>query len=115
VQAGHNPATRKVLGKFHNYVTDSARAAVDEAGPHLHHYWAVADAQHPGRTAARPIQAAEQIARGNVIAGEPQRCIDIIRRWRDALGLTVVSGTFFASAGCRRRWRCGTSAASPKR
>jgi hypothetical protein len=30
-----------------------------------------------------------------VIAGEPQRCIDIIKRWRDALGLTVVSGTFY--------------------
>ena len=30
-----------------------------------------------------------------MIAGEPQRCIDIIRRWRDALGLTVVSGTFY--------------------
>ena len=68
---------------------------MEEAGPYLHNYWAVADAQHPGRAAARPIQAAEQIARGNVIAGEPQRCIDIIRRWRDALGLTVVSGTFY--------------------
>src|SRR5207248_2952524 len=45
-------------------------------------YWRVADAQHPGRTAARRLQAAEQIARGNVIAGEPQRCIDIIRRWQ---------------------------------
>jgi len=55
----------------------------------------VADAQHPERTPARRLQAAEQIARGNVIAGEPQRCIDIIRRWRDALGLTVVSGTFY--------------------
>lgn len=30
-----------------------------------------------------------------MIAGEPQRCIDIIRRWRDVLGLTVVSGTFY--------------------
>jgi hypothetical protein len=28
-----------------------------------------------------------------VIAGERQRCIDLIRRWCDALGLTVVSGT----------------------
>ena len=47
------------------------------------------------RGAPRRLQAAEQIARGNVIAGDPQRCIDIIRRWRDALGLTVVSGTFY--------------------
>jgi alkanesulfonate monooxygenase SsuD/methylene tetrahydromethanopterin reductase-like flavin-dependent oxidoreductase (luciferase family) len=95
LQAGHDPFTREVLGKFHIYVADSARAAVEEAGPYLHNYWAIADAQHSGRAAARPIQAAEQIARGNIIAGEPQRCIDIIRHWRDALGLTVVSGTFY--------------------
>ena len=84
-----------MLGKFHIYVADSERAAVAEAWPYLHHYWTVADDQHPGRAAARSIQAAEQIARGNVIAGEPQRCIDLIQRWRDALGLTVVSGTFY--------------------
>jgi natural product biosynthesis luciferase-like monooxygenase protein len=95
VKAGHDPSSREVLGKFHIYVTDSAPAALKEAGPYLHNYWMVADAQHPGRAAPRPMQAAEQIARGNVIAGEPQRCIDLIRRWRDALGLTVVSGTFY--------------------
>jgi alkanesulfonate monooxygenase SsuD/methylene tetrahydromethanopterin reductase-like flavin-dependent oxidoreductase (luciferase family) len=94
-QAGYDTSTREVLGKFHIYVTDSVPAAVEEAGPYLHNYWAVADAQHPGRAAARPMQATEQIARGNVIAGEPQRCIDIIRRWREALGLSVVSGTFY--------------------
>ncbi|HSF32726.1 MAG TPA: LLM class flavin-dependent oxidoreductase [Candidatus Tectomicrobia bacterium] len=95
VQAGHDPSTREVLGKFHIYVTDSAPAAVAEAGPYLQNYWTLADAQHHGQAAARRTQAAEQIARGNVIAGEPQRCIDLIRRWRDALGLTVVSGTFY--------------------
>jgi alkanesulfonate monooxygenase SsuD/methylene tetrahydromethanopterin reductase-like flavin-dependent oxidoreductase (luciferase family) len=95
VQAGHDPSTRKVLGKFHMYVADSEREAVEEAGPYLHNYWQVADAQQPGRTAARRMQAAEQIARGNVIAGEPQRCIDLIRRWQDTLGLSVVSGTFY--------------------
>ncbi len=95
VKAGHDPSTREVLGKFHIYVTGSEREAVAVAGPYLHNYWAVADAQHPGRTTARRLQAAEQIARGNVIAGDPQRCIDLIRRWRDALGLTVISGTFY--------------------
>jgi alkanesulfonate monooxygenase SsuD/methylene tetrahydromethanopterin reductase-like flavin-dependent oxidoreductase (luciferase family) len=95
MQAGHDPATREVLGKFHIYVTDSERQAVAEAGPYLHNYWRVADAQQPGRTAVRQNQAADQIARGNVIAGEPQRCIDIIRHWRNTLGLTVVSGTFY--------------------
>jgi natural product biosynthesis luciferase-like monooxygenase protein len=95
VQAGYDPSTREVLGKFHIYVTDSAPAAVAEAGPYLHNYWTLADVQHLGRAAATRTQAADQIARGNVIAGEPQRCIDLIRRWRNALGLTVVSGTFY--------------------
>jgi natural product biosynthesis luciferase-like monooxygenase protein len=95
VQAGHDPATREVLGKFHIYVTDSARAAVAEAGQYLHNYWTLADAQNHGRAAARRNHAADQIARGNVIGGEPQRCIDLIRHWRDVLGLTVVSGTFY--------------------
>jgi alkanesulfonate monooxygenase SsuD/methylene tetrahydromethanopterin reductase-like flavin-dependent oxidoreductase (luciferase family) len=95
VQASHDSTTREVLGKFHIYVTESAPAAVEEAGPYLRNYWTVADAKRPGRAAARPIWAAEQSARGNVIAGEPQRCIDLIQRWRDALGLTVVSGTSY--------------------
>ncbi len=55
----------------------------------------MADAQHPGHAAAQRLQAEGQFARSNVITGEPQRCIDIIRHWRDALGLTVVSGTFY--------------------
>ena len=79
---------------FH-YVAGSEREAVEEAGPYLHNYWTLADAQNRVRSAARQSRAKEQIAGGNVIAGDPQRCIDLIRRWRDALGLTVVSGTFY--------------------
>ncbi len=95
VQAGHDPDTREVLGKFHIYVTGSEREAVTEAGPYLHNYWKLADTQDSGRATARRRQVDEQIAQGNVIAGEPQRCIDIIRRWRDVLGLTVISGIFY--------------------
>jgi alkanesulfonate monooxygenase SsuD/methylene tetrahydromethanopterin reductase-like flavin-dependent oxidoreductase (luciferase family) len=95
VKAGHDPSTREVLGKFHIYVTGSEREAVAEAEPYLHNYWTVSGAQNPVRAAARQIQAEDQIARGNVIAGEPQRCIDLIRRWRDALGRTIVSGAFY--------------------
>jgi natural product biosynthesis luciferase-like monooxygenase protein len=95
VQAGHDPSTRDVLGKFHIYVTGSEQEAVAEAGPYLHNYWTLANAQNRVRPAARQIRAADQIASGNVIAGEPQRCIDLIRRWRDMLGLTIVSGTFY--------------------
>lgn len=95
VRAGHDPSAREVLGKFHIYVTDSERQALAEAGPYLRNYWSLADAQNSVRTAGRQRQAADEIARGNVIAGDPQRCIDLIRHWRDVLGLTVVSGTFY--------------------
>jgi hypothetical protein len=29
-----------------------------------------------------------------VIAGDPQRCVDTIHKWRDSVGLTAISGTF---------------------
>ena len=37
---------------------------------------------------------AKEIERGNVIGGDPQHCIELIHRWREALGLTTISGTF---------------------
>ena len=54
----------------------------------------------------------------NVIAGEPQRCIAVIRRWRDALGLTVVSGTFYCGGmpqemARRNIHRCATEVMPP--
>ena len=32
---------------------------------------------------------------GDVIAGDPQRVIEVIHRWRERLGLTTISGTIF--------------------
>ena len=29
-----------------------------------------------------------------MIAGDPQRCIDAIHKWRESVGLTTISGTF---------------------
>jgi alkanesulfonate monooxygenase SsuD/methylene tetrahydromethanopterin reductase-like flavin-dependent oxidoreductase (luciferase family) len=34
------------------------------------------------------------LTEGFVIAGDPQRCIDAIHKWREAVGLTAISGTF---------------------
>jgi alkanesulfonate monooxygenase SsuD/methylene tetrahydromethanopterin reductase-like flavin-dependent oxidoreductase (luciferase family) len=34
------------------------------------------------------------MARGFIIVGDSQRCIDIIRRWHDEVGLTTFSFTF---------------------
>ena len=94
VQAGHDPATREVLGKFHIYVTGSEREAVAGGRAVPTQLLDSCGCPAPGaRGATAPGR--RQIARGNVIAGDPQRCIDIIRRWRDALGLTVISGTFY--------------------
>jgi hypothetical protein len=36
-----------------------------------------------------------EIKTGNVIAGDPARVIEIIHGWREALGLTTISGTIF--------------------
>jgi natural product biosynthesis luciferase-like monooxygenase protein len=101
--AGHDPATREVLGKFHVYVAESNAAAVREAEPYLERYEASAASvirrpshQVPSsakRTRDRDYFAA-QIAAGNIIAGDPDRCVEVIRHWRDTLGLTALSGTF---------------------
>jgi natural product biosynthesis luciferase-like monooxygenase protein len=103
VAAGHDPTTREVLGKFHVYVAETDEAAYREAEPYLERYEASAAsairrpshqvAPSAKRTRDRDYFAA-QIAAGNVIAGAPDRCVEVIRRWRDTLGLTALSGTF---------------------
>ena len=37
---------------------------------------------------------ATQMTQGFVIAGDPQRCVDAVHRWREDVGLTAISGTF---------------------
>ena len=38
--------------------------------------------------------ARTQLSEGFVIAGDPQRCVNTIQRWREEVGLTTISGTF---------------------
>jgi alkanesulfonate monooxygenase SsuD/methylene tetrahydromethanopterin reductase-like flavin-dependent oxidoreductase (luciferase family) len=45
-----------------------------------------------GKLALRDVST--QLSEGLAIAGDPQRCIDTIKRWRDEVGLTTLSGTF---------------------
>jgi alkanesulfonate monooxygenase SsuD/methylene tetrahydromethanopterin reductase-like flavin-dependent oxidoreductase (luciferase family) len=101
--AGHDPATREVLGKFHIYVAESNRVAEREAEPYLARYEAVAqgvirrsrsDDAAPATAARQRHDFAREIESGNIIAGDPDRCVEIIRRWQETLGLTSVSGTF---------------------
>jgi alkanesulfonate monooxygenase SsuD/methylene tetrahydromethanopterin reductase-like flavin-dependent oxidoreductase (luciferase family) len=101
-EAGHDLASRELLGKFHIYVADSNRA-VDEALPYLAHYETISHEGNvqsgrlitPGITRRVRESIARDIETGNIIAGDPDRCIEIIRRWRDTLGLTTVTGTFY--------------------
>jgi alkanesulfonate monooxygenase SsuD/methylene tetrahydromethanopterin reductase-like flavin-dependent oxidoreductase (luciferase family) len=101
VEHGHDPATREILGKFHVYVGDSDHKAREEAQPFLQNYEGVTRLSNsvPGRApngAMRDRHDIEnEIRTGNVIAGDVERVKEIICRWRDALGLTTISGTVF--------------------
>jgi len=96
-EGGHDPSQREVLGKFHIYVADSLEAAKRESVPYLGRYRAIADARNSMGRSGRLHDAddfEEQVVRGNLIAGSPQQCIEIVNDWRERLGLTTVSGTF---------------------
>lgn len=93
LQGGHDPAAREVLGKFHIYVSDGFEQAVGEATPYMENYSAIHRAVDPSRKLGQHDLASD-MARGFIIVGDPQRCIDTIRRWRDEAGLTTFSGTF---------------------
>lgn len=104
VEAGHDPRTREVLGKFHIYVTERNDAVLPEAGPYLARYEAVAhDRLSRQRGPRRDLlgvhrdrhDLAHEVASGNIIAGDPDTCIAVIRRWQATLGLTAISGTFY--------------------
>lgn len=97
-EAGHDPSTREILGKFHIYVSESLATAREEASQYLENYRLIAEARNTRGGNARPGNARDledQVERGNIIAGDPARCIEIIERWRELLGLTTVSGTFY--------------------
>jgi natural product biosynthesis luciferase-like monooxygenase protein len=106
VDAGHDLGQREILGKFHIYVADSLKAAREEASGFLENYRLIADQRMaqvrevqprsvPAARPGAPRDMDDQVARGNVIAGDPAQCIDIIQRWRELLGLTTISGTFY--------------------
>jgi alkanesulfonate monooxygenase SsuD/methylene tetrahydromethanopterin reductase-like flavin-dependent oxidoreductase (luciferase family) len=95
-QAGHDFTGAEVLGKFHIYVSSSLDKAIEEASPYLGNYLDVhhaadTDRKEEGLLVQRDVKT--QMSRGFVIAGEPQRCVDTIQRWREEVGLTTISGT----------------------
>lgn len=99
-KAGHDPRRREILGKFHIYVAESFERALDEAAPYLANYLDVHAAVDPERDRksegflmVRDVKT--QLERGFAIAGDPERCIDVIHRWREQVGLTTLTGTFY--------------------
>lgn len=93
-EAGHDPASRHVEGKFHVHVAETT-AAARRALPYLLNYRMLVDARDPIRIKpSGPYDYDGQLAKGNIIFGDPRQCIDLIRRWQDLLGLTALSGTF---------------------
>ena len=96
-KAGHDFTQTEVLGKFHIYVSSSLEQAIEEAAPYLANYSIVHKAADPDRQERGLMVVRDpkvQLAEGFVIAGDPQRCIDTIQKWREEVGLTAISGTF---------------------
>ena len=96
-KAGHDFTQTEVLGKFHIYVSSSLEQAIEEASPYMGNYLDVhhsadTDRKEEGLLVQRDVET--QLSRGFVIAGDPQRCVDTIHRWREEVGLTTISGTF---------------------
>ncbi len=93
---GHDPAAREVLGKFHIYVAESDAAARRDAEPYWLNYYRLAFDRATWTVPRYPTAAdfATEVAQRHVIVGDPARCIETIAYWREALGLTTLSGTF---------------------
>jgi len=92
-RAAHDSATRQVLAKFHIYVSDSLEQGIREASPYMKNYSAIHAAVDPNRKLTNRDIVLD-MERGFIIVGDPQRCIDTIRRWHEEAGLTTFSFTF---------------------
>ncbi|MBM2812622.1 MAG: class flavin-dependent oxidoreductase [Chloroflexi bacterium] len=93
---GHDFSKKEFLGKFHVFVADS-RADAERAVPYLANYGALSSVRSPqGNTPTRRAKSLEDsVAKGEIIVGDPDTCIDIIKYWQDTFGITTITGTFF--------------------
>jgi alkanesulfonate monooxygenase SsuD/methylene tetrahydromethanopterin reductase-like flavin-dependent oxidoreductase (luciferase family) len=93
--AGHAPAQKHVLAKFHVYVGATAAAAERECAPYLETTLRMNDDRNParvGRGVEYTLDAQRQ--KGYVIAGDAAHCIDQLRSWVEDLTVDTVSCTF---------------------
>jgi alkanesulfonate monooxygenase SsuD/methylene tetrahydromethanopterin reductase-like flavin-dependent oxidoreductase (luciferase family) len=87
-----------ILGKFHIYVSSSLDKAMEEAGPYITSYYDVHRAADPNRKEQGLLLQRDtqtQLEQGFVLAGDPKRVADNIRKWIEEVGLTTISGTFY--------------------
>jgi len=95
--AGHDASKHEILGKFHIHVSSSLEDAIREAEPYLINYFDVhkaADLERQEQGLLTQRDARTQLEQGFVLAGDPKRVADTIRKWSDEVGLTTISGTF---------------------
>src|SRR5207253_2358262 len=79
-KAGYDPATRRVLGRFPVYVADSVESARRDAAGYLEKDIQVIQARNPGGSHLSGWGTfEEQVERRTIVAGDPQRCIDILK------------------------------------
>jgi alkanesulfonate monooxygenase SsuD/methylene tetrahydromethanopterin reductase-like flavin-dependent oxidoreductase (luciferase family) len=97
-KGGHDPKGTDILGKFHIYVSSSLDKALEEAEPYLTGYYDVHRAADPNRKEMGLLAQRDsktQFEQGFVLAGDPERVADTIRKWSEEVGLTTISGTFY--------------------
>ncbi len=97
-RGGHDTMGTDILGKFHIYVSSNLDKAIAEAEPYLTGYYDVHRAADPSRKEMGLITQRDsktQLEQGFVLAGDPERVADTIRKWSEVVGLTAISGTFY--------------------
>jgi alkanesulfonate monooxygenase SsuD/methylene tetrahydromethanopterin reductase-like flavin-dependent oxidoreductase (luciferase family) len=97
-KAGLDAGKTDILGKFHIYVSSSLDRAMEEAGPYITSYYDVHRAADPTRKELGLMTQRDtktQLEQGFVLAGDPKRVAESIRKWSEKIGLTTISGTFY--------------------
>jgi natural product biosynthesis luciferase-like monooxygenase protein len=95
-EAGRDTSRLEVMAKFHVFVADSTEEASRIAGPAYDRYQQIASSRTGhGRASWRPGSSwDEHRAENKVIGGTPGDCIERVRYWQEALGITHIGGTF---------------------
>jgi hypothetical protein len=92
-RAARDSATRQIFGEVSHLCVEQLEQGIREAAPYMKNYSAIHAAADPSRKLTNRDIVLD-MERGFIIVGDPQRCIDTIRRWQEEVGLTTFSFTF---------------------